>query len=234
MSSAPEATSIYDELQSLIRQTEKTEIECGKYLKYTPNIIFRNDTIIDYNSILYPGYRGSLGISDYVVAAKVCADGGYDCFRAYIWELKAPQCHIFQEDPRSERRVMPSLELVTAENQLLHYYYEYVNSGIFREDFEEINQQEIKIGGIIIGSNKTKVRRGKKLSKFSETEVERLYKRACRVRVDNFYIGCRMRLLTWDDVLLQLKQYEYDQRYAGDKSMVFEPIALKDTPIETE
>lgn len=131
MSGTLDRHSLCKELEALINQEEHNETECGKYLQYTPNILFKKDTIINYGEIRSVAYPGSLGVSDYVFVTKVHSDGGYECIRAYIWELKAPQCHIFQEDGRTDKRVMPSKELVTAENQLLHYYHEYINSGVF-------------------------------------------------------------------------------------------------------
>ena len=42
---------------------------------------------------------------------------------ASIWELKAPQCYLMEFD-ESGPRCRPTLDLIKAENQLLHYGHE--------------------------------------------------------------------------------------------------------------
>lgn len=77
------------DLEALINETaSQRERECHRYLKNVPEVLLRNPSI-DVSSVR-SGYATPSGISDYIVAALISAEGGYWCRRAYIWELKAP------------------------------------------------------------------------------------------------------------------------------------------------
>lgn len=131
-----------------------------------------------------------LGRSDYVIIADVMRSGD-NCRRAYLWELKAPQCYIYEPD--TETRLKPSNDLVSAENQLLNYYYELKGDRAFRIEYDITDPSDISLGGIIIGCHRTKV---------SGTDTEavknRRYNVAKRVR-DQLYEG-KLKLRTWDEV----------------------------------
>lgn len=111
----------YNELLDLINcNTRRTELQCREYLKYVPHLLF-NENVIEVKYI-EPESRGYRGDTDFVISGIVQDEAGGQLNRAYIWELKAPQCTIFVKD--NNNRVRPSLDLIKAENQLLHYYEE--------------------------------------------------------------------------------------------------------------
>lgn len=184
------------DLEALINETaSQRERECHQYLKNVPEVLLRNPSI-DVSSVR-SGYATPSGISDYIVAALISAEGGYWCRRAYIWELKAPQCYIFEAD--TSNRLKPTKELISAENQLLHYYQDCKGMDIFRDEFEITSGDEIYMGGIIIGSDRTKVDAAAGF--YDEDRKQYLYKKALRVRINNFYNCCNIKLYTWNAIL---------------------------------
>jgi hypothetical protein len=192
-------SDLYIGLEALINETvSQRERECHQYLSSIPEVLLRNPSI-DISSVR-SGYATPSGISDYIVAAKISAEGGYWCRRAYIWELKAPQCYIFEED--TSNRIKPTRELISAENQLLHYYQDCKGMDIFRDEFEITSPDEIYMGGIIIGSERTKVNAAAGV--YDEDHKQYLYKKALRVRVNNFYNCCNIKLYTWNAILERL------------------------------
>jgi hypothetical protein len=195
VTSAPPYKILFDELKSLIDDTKNRELECREFLRYIPHFLFKQ-TVIDY--VYYEKeYRGHSGISDYVISAKVREDNGIDCVKAYIWELKAPQCPIFEKE--NENRLHPSTELIQAENQLLHYYYENKGSEQFRDEFEVTHPENVRFGGIIIGCNKMLVK-----GQFeNESKRDKLYEKAMRIRGRYFYDYHGIRIITWDAILDQ-------------------------------
>jgi len=189
-------SELYIELESLINETtNQRERECHRYLEKIPQILLRNP-FFDISSV-QSGYATPSGISDYIVAAKVSTEGGYNCRRAYIWELKSPQCFIFEKDTRS--RVRPTKELISAENQLLHYYQDCKGMDIFRDQFEITCQDEIYMGGIIIGSERTQVDVTEGF--YDDSTKQYLYMKALRVRERNFYSCCNIKVYTWNAIL---------------------------------
>jgi hypothetical protein len=98
-------SDLYIGLEALINETTcQKERECHEYLKSVPVVLLKNRVVIDINSIRC-GYATPSGIWDYIVVAKIYDDGGFECNQAYIWELKAPQCFIFEAD--TANRVKP-------------------------------------------------------------------------------------------------------------------------------
>lgn len=186
----------YEELKDLIETTERrTELECRKYLFYVKEILM-NETPVEY-VYAEKEYQGYAGPSDYILSGRV-PDSGTERVHACVWELKAPQCPIFKKD--NEHRLKPSDYLVDAENKLLHTFDELRSSEVSRQHFSVSRSNHVHLGGIIIGSERTKV-----TGSFSEPAlVDRLYQRAIDARMC-MYRPAGIRLLTWDQVLDQLK-----------------------------
>jgi hypothetical protein len=183
----------YNELKALIEDVNNKEIECRNYLQYAKDLLI-NDTALNYVDI-QDERPLNLGRSDYIVVAQVW-HGGEICRRAYIWELKAPQCFLFIKD--TESRLKPSEELVDAENKLLHYYHELKNGIILREQFEIMHQDDICLGGIIIGCEKNKVG-----GELTEARKKQLYHTAKATK--EYLYGNLIKLKTWDEILDHLK-----------------------------
>src|SRR5260221_10769393 len=161
------------------------EVECQPYIVHaagllipgTPTRIVRED-------------RNFFGSTDFVVAADIRGDLNQTARCAYIWELKAPQCHLFEAD--THNRCRPSAAFLQAENQLLHYYHEASGNSRFRERMSVVDEDNIYMGGLVIGTNARMFR--------GSTEIEKA-EMALRVRKKYFYHSHKIRILTWDDVL---------------------------------
>jgi hypothetical protein len=168
---------------------ENRELECRAFLRYAKDLLVLPDIAdrfvdVETERIEY------LGRSDYLVVANVFRSG--DRYRrAYLWELKAPQCVIYEEDTRT--RLKPSQDFVDAENQLLNYYYGLKENNIFREQYEICAPSDISLGGIIIGCERTKVR-----GNYTEAEKISRYNIAKRVK-DQLYDG-KIKVRTWDEI----------------------------------
>lgn len=220
MSDRPSKDVLHNELEKLIHDTANKEQECAKYLENVRELLikepFHNDTYIAEE------YRGHSGDSDYIISANVEDSAGVKCIRAYIWELKAPQCYIFEKD--SNHRLRPSKDLINAENQLLNYYDESIGSDNFKEEFKIIHPSDILIGGIIIGCNKTQVK-----GDFRDDKKDKLYHTAKRIRDNCFYKNIQLKLMTWDYVLDRLRPPIQNEKHIENQLMVFTTEAPTDS-----
>lgn len=78
---------------------------------------------------------------------------------------------------------------------------------------------DVYMGGIIIGSNKTKVK-----AKLSENRKNTLYAEAVALRKKYLYTHNGIRLVTWDYILEQFSTETYiEKTFTGD---VQEPISI--------
>lgn len=194
MEKLPPIFEQHQALRALILAATNKEHECRKYLQHIPHFLFK-ETVVNYIYV-ETEYRGNSGDLDYIISANVKDESGIDCPKAYIWELKAPQCFIFEKD--TENRLRPSKELIQAENQLLHYYYEHQGSDQFRDEFKVTHPDNVCFGGIIIGCNATMVNGDYPIDKKTK-----LYEKAVKIRKKFFYETLGIRLITWDTVLDQ-------------------------------
>jgi hypothetical protein len=191
---------IYQDLRDLINCEDNKEHECRYYLQYIKHVLVKNRAIT-YNSVETERI-GNVGRSDYIISA-IIDEGGNESVRAYLWELKAPQCYIFVKD--TDNRLKPSVELIDAENKLLHYYYENRDNGLFHRQYSITNSDDVRLGGIIIGSKDRRVR-----GDYDEDLKNRLYSVAKATR-DHLYSNDIV-LLTWDDVLAYLQSSETKEK----------------------
>jgi hypothetical protein len=109
-------------------------------------------------------------------------------------ELKAPQCHLFEVD--TDNRCRPTAAFLQAENQHLLYFHEASGNNRFRERMELVDQDNIHMGVIVIGTNARLLRGSNEIEK-AET--------ALKVRRKYFYSYHQIRILTWDDVLTYVR-----------------------------
>ena len=139
-------------------------------------------------------YRTESGQTDIVVIGdRTHADGTNERV-VYVWELKAPQIWVFSKE--TESRVRPSDGLYSAENQLLHYHSFLAGSDTFCTRWS-VARRNVKIGGIIIGTEATFIRCGP-TERIRMTGIART---ALDVREDMFYRGCGLAIRTWNWVL---------------------------------
>jgi len=188
-------TSPYDCLNSLMNETSHKEIECRAYLENTKEKLVKNppDRFIRFE----PEYRGHTGDSDLIITCEAINDAGIRCIEAYIWEVKSPQCYIFEYD--NNNRVKPTKDLISAENQLLHYYEEYKKSETFKQDFSISSSDNIHIGGIIIGQKDRLIKPNSRYN--SEEKKNSLYTRAINCRKEHFYKASRIEFIIWNRIL---------------------------------
>lgn len=176
-------------LQRLIDAFENTELECREFLSYAQDLLVYPDIATSFVQVEFERHE-YLGRSDYLVIAEVLR-GGDVCRRAYLWELKAPQCFIYENDTGT--RLKPTAEFADAENKLLNYFYALKENGIFRTEYNISAVSDISLGGIIIGCNRTKVR-----GPYTEAEKISRYNIARRVK-DQLY-DSKIKVRTWDEI----------------------------------
>ena len=87
---------------------------------------------------------------------------------AFIWELKAPQCFEMEPD-NSQTRCRHTIDLIKAENQLIHYYHQARGDDLLRQRLKVMDPAKIEIGGIIIGRSRDRLNRGGN----SQPDIER-------------------------------------------------------------
>lgn len=192
MSNAPQ--SAVTELTNLINSEGRKERECRKYLHYAHTILFREDVPKD---IVYeePEMIGSAGVSDYVISGSIGNNpSSSNCVKAYVWELKAPQCFLFKKD--NENRLRPTPDLNDAENKLLNYVDELRGNHTLQTRFGVTHSDYVCIGGIVIGC-KSKLVDGN----YEEAKKTKLLNDALRIREEWFYKRAGIRLITWSHVL---------------------------------
>lgn len=182
----------YETLERLIASNKRNEAECRKLLRHVrTQLVDRYVLEFVYDE---DECREASGQSDYVLCCRVCEGTGVQSVRVYIWELKAPQCYMFQRDTSS--RVKPSSHLIQAENQLLHYVHEMKYNDDLRARFHVEHSDHVMFGGIIIGCNKTRVSGG-----YTKEKGESLFRAANMVRESFFYDRLGIKLWNWDYVL---------------------------------
>jgi hypothetical protein len=213
-----------DELQALIDSNVPNEHECRYYLQFTRHILMPWP-IINFRRVETERV-GNLGRSDYVISGTVYHQTD-QCVRAYIWELKAPQCYLFEEDIAN--RLKPSSELIDAENKLLNYYYENKNNGLFHQQYELTHPggENVLLGGIIIGCERTKVNSNQtaaeKITKYKTAEIAR-----------NFMYGpAGIKIKTWDEVVHQIRISETRDRQFTQPQIEIPVTALSPGTLST-
>lgn len=179
----------YLELKELIEATENKEHECREYLQYAKEALVK-DTVLEFVYI-ETERRSTVGDSDYIISGKIVDETDNECVKAYIWELKAPQCYIFEKD--TENRLRPTKELIQAENQLLNYYHENKGSDTFRNDFGITHPDNVRFGGIIIGSHARRVK-----GDYRDDKREKLIETAFMIRKNYIYDRLNIRIMHWD------------------------------------
>ena len=169
------------------------EIKCGGYLEYAKDLLLGvsgRDLRCNREERLH------YGSSDFVVTGMV-SDGRGDWSRhARIWELKAPQCYVFERDD-NDTRFRPTRDLIKAENQLLHYASEMLSSDSFRVRQDVMKFENIKMGGIIIGRSSDRLVKDPKHLPQAKTSL--------LIRDRFFYEVNHIKILTWDAVVEHLR-----------------------------
>ncbi len=191
------STENYNQLRKLIQADGNKELECRAFLHHVKTALIP-ETVLEFVYI-DKERRGNSGDSDYVLSVKVQDETGLQAVKAFIWELKAPQCYIFEKE--TENRLRPSKELIKAENQLFHYFHENKGDENFKRDFQIVHSDNIYFGGIIIGRHDRWVD-----GDFINVDKRnKLYEKALTIRKQYIYDRWNIRILTWDYILDLLK-----------------------------
>ncbi len=185
----PELEDAAITLAALIDADDFKERECRDFLKYAKAALV-NDNVIEFLYVEQER-RGYAGDSDYVFSCRIKHGAGAEYVRAYIWELKAPQCYIFEKD--TEHRLRPTKELIDAENKLLNYYHEHKGSELFRNTFRVTQSTDIRLGGIIIGCNNRRVQ-----GDYEMAMKNKLYQDALTIRQTYLYDPAQFKIVNWN------------------------------------
>lgn len=178
-------------LRALMTEADQREVECQAFLQYA-------------HVLLAPPLSNVVQ----VVREQIAMAGRSDYFllcevrevtlrrRLVLWEVKAPQLAPFEV--ATANRLIPSRALIEAENQLLYYFDEYRTNAQFLDRYEIRHQDDVKLGGIVIGrdDNWVKTTPGNGMP---ADVLRQLASSALRIRDEHFYRG-RIRVLTWDQV----------------------------------
>jgi len=182
---------IYEEFKALVEYDGgHNEVACGNYLHYAIEFLLPV-TVVERD--FEREDRNYFGSSDFVISAKLLDEMSVESRCAYIWEIKAPQCYLLEKDD-NRNRFRPTLDLVKAENQLLHYYQEAIDNDDFRRRFGVMDRNNIRLGGIIIG-------RSDRLARVYEERDKSSMDTALKVRKEYLYSSRGIRLFNWDRLL---------------------------------
>lgn len=173
----------------------KRELECGPFLKHAGNLLIQRSIC---SAVTHYEIRSHAGDADLILVAEVQNDIGKKEKVAVHWELKAPQCYLFEYDD-NKNRCRPTKDLIKAENQLLHYVEESFANDLTRTMLGVQNRSDIRPGGIIIGTKDTMLRSPKCARDVYKAEL------ALRLRSERLYQAQGIRVLLWDRVLDALR-----------------------------
>lgn len=194
----------YESLKALVYSNDgNKEKECQPFLEHVPKLLL-GQYMSKFDSITFTRFeresRLTSGDNDVLQGFSVRDDTGRTVNHLIVWEVKAPQCSPFKITTKN--RAAPTSELIEVENQLLHYFHDVKSSSAIKDEFEITNEDNIHIGGIIIGREDNLIVGG---NQFTLTDERRLalYRRAKGYREKYFwdpYIDIKL----WDSVLANL------------------------------
>lgn len=183
-----EKATAYSELNALIDATSDNELACRKKLIEFFYTLLDPDTRAKYKKAEIQWERTEhSGRSDLIIVASWENDRGEPERKCFLWELKSPKTRLFSY--KNQGMLIPAIELVEAETQLINYFDE------LKESRELPN---LSLGGIVIGNDKNFANR---IPAIADSEHNRLVDKARRIRNEYFYRRCDIQLLTWTDIL---------------------------------
>ena len=179
-----------NEFRKLIEDNDHhRERECQEYLRHAAGLLLPS-TPIDFDDVQED--RNYFGRTDFILSANTLRDDNTQARVAYIWELKAPQCFLFEKDTATRCRA--TKEFLGAENQLLHYAHLALGDNHFRTRMNVVDGTNIHIGGIIIGT-KDRFLKGSTGSRDRQNAET-----ALKVRQLYLYKSHGIRVMTWDRI----------------------------------
>ncbi|WP_157619703.1 hypothetical protein [Skermanella stibiiresistens] len=136
------------------------------------------------------------GESDFTVSARIMVSRSSFKITAYVWEVKAPQCYLYEFD-NNRNRLRPTKELIKAENQLLHYASDFSDMRAFRNRYGLDAYSTVIPAGILIGRDDRLVKPSRQLQ-VSEADARALFDQTSRIRDLYLYDRAGIRIRTWD------------------------------------
>ncbi|QOD62737.1 DUF4263 domain-containing protein [Ochrobactrum sp. MT180101] len=189
-------TQEYEAFKKLVQDPSiKHELACRPYLEHAEHLLVRRTL---RNTARFTEIRSYVGDADLVVVAEITNDNREPETWAYFWELKAPQCFLFEYDD-NKNRCRPTPDLIKAENQLLHYVDEAVANENTRKRLGVMDSKNIRPGGIIIGTTSTMLRAAKDRHDVTKATA------ALQLRRERLYRAEEIRIVTWDHILDEVK-----------------------------
>jgi hypothetical protein len=189
-------TQEYEDFKTLVGDPKtKHELACRPYLEHAEHLLVRRTL---RSTARFTEMRSHVGDADLVVVAEITNDNREPETWAYFWELKAPQCFLFEYDD-NRNRCRPTPDLIKAENQLLHYVDEAVANENTRKRLGVMDSKNIRPGGIIIGTTSTMLRAPKDSQDVKKATA------ALQLRRERLYRAEEIRIVTWDHILEEVK-----------------------------
>jgi len=140
----------FEDFEKLIEADKPyNELACQSLLHHATSLLLPG-TPLDTITILEE--RSYFGRADFIVSATMMEDDNRAVRSVYIWELKAPQCYLFEKD--NNTRCKASDDFLSAENQLLHYAHQAMGDDTFRVRMQILDRANVRLGGVIIGTSK--------------------------------------------------------------------------------
>lgn len=183
-------------LTALVQEEGRnTEGECVAYLRHAASLLFERTAAGELR--VENEYRQAFGDCDCIVYGNALTPTKRQENFAVVWEVKAPQSPIMVRDA-NRNRYTPSADLIKAENQLIHYHHEARINGELKRRLQVASDDNILLGGIIIGRDTSWVRGD------DPNEIERA-KLSFEVRRKYFYQPHSIVMHTWDSILEYLR-----------------------------
>lgn len=191
------------QLLKLMKEEGRRELKCGEILKRRENIGVLLSEWESFVATRDAELRTPSGDLDMLVVGKETATGGDERNVLYVWELKDPSLPLFEVEAAT--RAQPTKELYSAENQLLHYFYEVRGSEAERSKYGVVASADVRLGGIVMGRDGEGMWKKKGNKEISSTDAYRVAKVARDVRQEVFYKVSGVRLITWDRIVSRLQ-----------------------------
>ncbi len=198
-------SSEYECLKELVYSDDgNKEKECQPFLEHVPNILL-GQYMSKFDNITSTRFeresRLPSGDNDVLQGFSVRDDTGRTVNHLVVWEVKAPQCSPFRIT--TNNRAAPTADLIEVENQLLHYFHDLKSNAAIKDEFEIVNEDNIHLGGIIIGREDKLISGGGQFSLTDERKLA-LYRRAKGYR-ETYFWSPAINFKLWDSVLANLK-----------------------------
>ncbi|GEO42014.1 hypothetical protein SAE02_61620 [Skermanella aerolata] len=184
----------YEDFEKLVYNEDgaRTEKQCQPYL------LDISETLCHETGEIVRAKReetSRFGFADLVVSSRIETTDGLYRTTAYVWEVKAPQCFLYEPDDHSVR-LRPTIDLVKAENQLLHYAWEFNESRSMKDFYGLGLYGKFVPAGVLIGRRDRLVKPRREFP--LEEDPGALFEATQNIRDHYLYGPARIHIRTWD------------------------------------